>query len=199
MPGARSLSLPAKWVARAAGQDSQEDAGDRAVRGRLTGMAAIVRTLLRVCDGMALGALAVMFAVVATNVLARAVFDYSGQAVNFIIPGAIEISRYALMVTVLASLPRAAEAGMVRVDMLIERLPTAFAGALERLWSLVIAAFGGVTGWLLLDEALLQRGRGDATQDLEMPLWLFTGFAGCALVVLGLTGLWLVLRPRGSR
>jgi TRAP-type C4-dicarboxylate transport system permease small subunit len=162
-------------------------------------MGAVVRTLLRLCDTIALGALALMFAVVATNVLARAVFDYSGQAVNFIIPGAIEISRYALMVTVLSSLPRAAEAGMVRVDLLIERLPPVLAGALERLWNLAIAAFGGITGWLLLAEALLQRGRGDATQDLEMPLWLFTGFAGIALMVLGLTGLRLALRPRAGR
>lgn len=161
-------------------------------------MAAIVRTLLRVCDGIALGALAVMFAVVATNVLARAVFDYSGQAVNFIIPGAIEISRYALMVTVLASLPRAAEAGMVRVDLLIERLPRWLAGALERLWFLAIAAFGAVTGWLLVEEAWLQRGRGDATQDLGVPLWIFTGYAGVMLAVLGLTGLWLALKPQAA-
>jgi len=159
-------------------------------------MSAIVRSLLRLCDVIAVAALALMFAVVATNVLARAVFDYSGQTVNFIIPGAIEISRYALMVTVLASLPRAAEAGMVRVDLLIERLPRLLAGALERLWLLAIAAFGGVTGWLLLKEAWLQRGRGDATQDLEMPLWILTGYAGVMLVVLGLTGLWLALRRR---
>jgi TRAP-type C4-dicarboxylate transport system permease small subunit len=159
-------------------------------------MSAIVRILLRLCDGIAVAALALMFAVVATNVLARAMFDYTGQAVNFIIPGAIEISRYALMVTVLASLPRAAEAGMVRVDLLIERLPRPLAGVLERLWYLAIAAFGGVAGWLLLEEAWLQRGRGDATQDLEVPLWTLTGYAGVMLVVLGLTGLWLALRRR---
>jgi len=162
-------------------------------------MPAIIRSLLRACDAVALAALALMFAVVATNVLARAVFDYTGQTVNFIIPGAIEISRYALMVTVLASLPHAAETGMVRVDLLIERLPRPLAGVLERLWYLAIAAFGSVTGWLLLEEAWLQRGRGDATQDLEMPLWLFTGFAGIALGILGLTGLSLAVGRRGLR
>ncbi len=43
----------------------------------------------------------------------------------------------------------------------------------------------------------MQAGRGDATQDLAMPLWQFTGFAGLAAAALALTGLWLALRPRG--
>ncbi len=150
--------------------------------------------LLRLCDAIALIALAVLFGVVAVNVLGRALFDATGNAVNLMIPGAIELSRYALMVLVFASLPRAAEAGMVRVDLLIEHLPPRLAGLFDRLWALVIAAFGAAAGWLLIDEALVQVGRGDATQDLEMPLWLFTGFAGLAAAALALTGLWLALR-----
>jgi TRAP-type C4-dicarboxylate transport system permease small subunit len=152
--------------------------------------------LLRLCDGIALTALALLFGVVAANIAGRALFDATGQAVNLMIPGAIELSRYALMVLVLAALPRAAEAGMVRVDLIIEHLPPALAGALERLWGLAIAAFGGAAGWLLLAEAWRQAGRGDATQDLELPLWPFTGIAGLALAALALTGLWLAARGR---
>jgi TRAP-type C4-dicarboxylate transport system permease small subunit len=150
--------------------------------------------LLRLCDAIALTALAALFAVVAVNVIGRVLFDATGRVVNVMIPGAIEISRYALMVTVLASLPRAAEAGMVRVDLLIERLPPALAGLLDRLWALAIAAFGGATAWLLLADAALQATRGDATQDLEMPMWIITGFAGLALAALALTGIWLAIR-----
>ena len=76
-------------------------------------------------------------------------------------------------------------------------MPPRLASLFDRLWALVIAAFGAATGWLLIDEALVQAGRGDATQDLEMPLWLFTGFAGLAAAALALTGLWLATRPRG--
>jgi TRAP-type C4-dicarboxylate transport system permease small subunit len=152
--------------------------------------------LLRLCDRIAVGALVVLFGVVAVNVLARALFDATGQTINLMIPGAIELSRYALMVLVFASLPRAAETGMVRVDLLIERLPQRPAGALERMWALVIGGFGAATGWLLFDEALLQARRGDATQDMELPLWPLTGFAGLALAVLALTGLWLAIRGR---
>lgn len=152
--------------------------------------------LLRLCDAVALSALAVLFGVVALNVVTRSLFDATGQAVNLMIPGAIEISRYALMVTVMASLPRAAEAGMVRVDLLIERLPPGLAGLLDRLWYLGVAAFGAAAAWLLLEDAALQATRGDATQDLELPLWLFTGFAGLALAALALTGVWLAVRGR---
>ena len=157
-------------------------------------MGALMKPLLRLCDVIALIGLAVLFGVVAVNVIGRALFDASGQAVNVMIPGAIELSRYALMVLVFASLPRAAEAGMVRVDLLVERLPPVLAGVFDRLWGLAIAAFGAAAGWLLIDDALLQAGRGDATQDLEVPLWLFTGFAGLMAVALALTGLWLALR-----
>ena len=86
------------------------------------------------------------------------------------------------------------EAGMVRVDLLIEHLPARLAGLLERLWALVIAAFGAAAGWLLIGDARVQIGRGDVTQDLELPLWLFTGFAGLAAAALALTGLWLAWR-----
>jgi len=159
-------------------------------------MDAPMTRLLRLCDAIALIALALLFGVVAVNVLGRALFDVTGHAVNLMIPGAIELSRYALMVLVFASLPRAAEAGMVRVDLLIEHLPTRLAGLLERLWALVIAAFGAAAGWLLIGDALVQIGRGDVTQDLELPLWLFTGFAGLAAAALALTGLWLAWRGK---
>jgi TRAP-type C4-dicarboxylate transport system permease small subunit len=119
--------------------------------------------------------------------------------VNLMIPGAIELSRYALMVLVFVSLPRAAEAGMVRVDLLIGCLPPRLAGLLDRVWALAIAGFGAAAGWLLIGEAVLQSGRGDATQDLEMPLWLFTGTAGLASAVLALTGVWMAMRAGRCR
>ena len=154
--------------------------------------------LIRLCDAIAAAALAVLLAVVAVNVVGRALFDATGQGINLMIPGAIELSRYALMVLVFAALPRAAEMGMVRVDLVIERLGPPVRRALERLWSLAIAAFGGAAGWLLMGKARLEAERGDVTQDLGIPMWLFTGFAGVAAFVLCLTGLWLALR-RGRR
>jgi TRAP-type C4-dicarboxylate transport system permease small subunit len=155
-----------------------------------------VHRLLRLCDITAVSAVAILFVVVAVNVMARSLFDITGQLVNLMIPGAIEISRYALMVAVMASLPRAAATGMVRVDLLVERLPPRLSALLDRIWFLAIAAFGAAASWLLLAEAVLQVTRGDASQDLEIPMWLLTGFAGLVLAALAVTGLWLALRGR---
>lgn len=150
--------------------------------------------LLRLCDAVAVAALVVLLGVVAVNIVGRALFDATGQAVNLMIPGAIELSRYALLVVVFAALPRTAEAGMVRVDLVIERLPDPLRRGLERVWSLAVAAFGAAAGWLLLEKAMLEAERGDVTQDLELPMWLFTGFAGLAAGLLCVTGLWLAFR-----
>lgn len=152
--------------------------------------------LLRLTDAIALLALGLLFGVVAVNVLGRALYDASGHAVNLMIPGAIEISRYALMVLVFAALPRAAAAGMVRVDLLIEHLPSHLEVLLDRLWALAIAGIGAALAWLLLAEAWLQAGRGDLTQDLGLPLWPLTGFAGLAAAVLAFSGLRLMIRGR---
>ena len=65
--------------------------------GDLTAMSSLMKPLLRLCDAIALMALAVLFGVVAVNVLGRALFDASGHAVNLMIPGANELSRYALI------------------------------------------------------------------------------------------------------
>jgi TRAP-type C4-dicarboxylate transport system permease small subunit len=143
--------------------------------GDLTAMSSLMKPLLRLCGAIALMALAVLFGVVAVNVLGRALFDASGHAVNLMTPGANELSRYALMVLVFASLPRTAEAGMVRVDLLVELLQPMLARVFDSLWALAIAAFGAAVGWLLISTALLQARRGDVTQDLEMPLWWLNG------------------------
>ena len=156
-----------------------------------------MQRLLRLCDAIAAAALAILLAVVAANIAARALFDVTGQAVSLMIPGAIELSRYALMVLVFAALPSAAAAGMVRVDLLIERLPIPLRAALERFWALGTATFGGAAAWLLLAKARLEAEHGAVTQDLGIPMWLLTGAAGTGAGVLCLTGLWLAFR--GSR
>jgi len=173
--------------------DEGRGAAPPAGRGPQTGPLA---PLLRIADAIALAALGLLLAVVAGNILGRGVFDLTGGALDGMIPGAIELARYALMILVFSALPRAATAGLVRVDLLIGRLPAALARPLERLWALLLAGFAGVCAWLLIAEAVLQAGRGDATQDLEMPLWFFTGLAGAASALLCLTGLWLALRRR---
>ncbi len=152
-------------------------------------------------DALAMAGAAAMLAVVAGAILARALFDLTGGAVNLLIPGAIELSRHALMVAALAALPGALAGGLVRVDLLIHRLPRLLSGPLERLWHLAAAAIGAVAAWRLGQRALAEAGRGDLTQDLALPAWPFTAFAALALAALALTGaaLALGLRPERGR
>lgn len=143
-----------------------------------------MRQVLRAAHAVACAAAAVLLGTVALSIAGRLVFDLSGGQLNLVVPGAIEISRYALMVMVFAALPGSAIHGMVRVDILLSRLPPHLGRALERLWRFVAAALAGALTWLFAEEAWLQAGRGDVTQDLELPLWPFTGFAAIASATL---------------
>jgi TRAP-type C4-dicarboxylate transport system permease small subunit len=136
-----------------------------------------------------------MLAVVAGSIAARLLSNATGGALNLQIPGAIEIARYALLVLVLTALPGAALRGLVRVDLLIDRLPAGVARLLDRVWTLALASFAGLCAVRFAQAAWVQQARGDATQDLGLPLWTLTGFAALAMAVLMVTSLWHALRP----
>jgi len=155
--------------------------------------------ILRAAHLVALVAAGLLFATVALSVAARALFDLTGGAVNLLIPGAIEISTYALMVMVFAALPGAAVVGLVRVDILIHRLPDRMADLLERAWGAVTAGFGLILVWLLAEESWLQAGRGDVTQDLELPLWPLSAVAALGAAVLALAMIERVVLTSGAK
>ncbi|QDL91188.1 TRAP transporter small permease [Paroceanicella profunda] len=159
-------------------------------------MTRLVDTLARALSALAFAATVALLGVVAWNVFWRAVFDASGTRVNLMFPGAIDAAQYLLLVAVFAALPWAERAGFIRVDILIHRLPRLLASGLERLWDLSVAAFGAACCWLFTLETLETFARGDATQDLQMPLWWFTGIAALGSAALALMGLSLALTGR---
>lgn len=142
-----------------------------------------------VSDGLAGLALAAMLAVVAGSILGRVAFDLTRGAVDLQIPGAIEIARYALLVTVMAALPGALARGLIRVEILADRLPRRVRALLARAWAALALAWAGVLAWRLGAAALLEAGRGDATQDLGAPLWPLTALAAASAGLLALTAL----------
>ncbi len=132
-----------------------------------------------------------MFAVVAFNILGRAVFDATGGQVNPMIFGAIELAQYALMIAVFAAIPAVARDGMIRVDILSHRFPYWLAFLTDRLWLLLIAGFAAVLTERFFGQTLVMLERGDETQDLKIPLWIFYAIASveCAfLAVLSAAG-----------
>lgn len=151
--------------------------------------------LLAGSDALAAAALAGLLGVVSGSVAARALSDLTGGAIDLQIPGAIELARYALLVMVFAALPRAFASGLVRVELLAERLPHRLQRALGRVWAGLGAALGLVLAWQLGEEAWLKAGRGDATQDLGLALWPFLAFAALAAGLLAAVSLARMVGP----
>jgi len=142
-----------------------------------------------ICAWMAAGATLLLFAIVALNVLARAIFDATGGGINLLFSGAVELSQYALMIAVFAAIPAMLGAGLIRVDILSATLPLRLQKGLDRLWMALLGVFGGVLSLAFFDLAATALRRGDATQDLQWPLWPFYGIAALetlALMVLAI-------------
>lgn len=136
-------------------------------------------------DLIAALALSVLLAVVSGGILTRLLFDLSGGRVNLLFEGAIELATYALLITVFAALPRATRGGLVNVDLFTTALPDAVNRWLDRLWLALFALFASVLAWRYGMQTLLSLRRGDATQDLQLPLYWFFGYVTIACI--GLT------------
>ena len=136
--------------------------------------------ILRTFDTFSLLATLFLLFIVAFNIGARQIHDLTSGNISFMIPGAIELSRYTLLLIIFAALPRAATQNMVRVDLLSNRLPNFFSSFLDKLWLVLMAIFSGLLTWLFLNKAVLTFNRGDATQDLQLPLFYFYGLISLA-------------------
>lgn len=140
--------------------------------------------LLRIADGIAVTGVAVLLAVVAGAILARIGQDLAGGALALSLPGHVELARHALMVAMLSALPGAAARGLVRVELLADRLPRGIAAGLDRLWMLALAGFAGLAAWRFAVSAAGQARAGEVSQVLAYPLWPVTAHAGAALALL---------------
>ena len=138
------------------------------------------------CLWVAIGATLVLFGVVAFNIFGRAVFDTTGGDVNLMIFGAIELSQYALMISIFAAIPAMLGVGLIRVDILRSQFPAWLQKAADRLWLALIACVAAVLFLAFFDFAHTALERGDQTQDLRWPLWPFYGFAALECAALAL-------------
>ncbi|MDO6680725.1 MULTISPECIES: TRAP transporter small permease [unclassified Oceanobacter] len=155
-----------------------------------------METIIRFFDKVAFVALVCMLFVVVSSVLGRLVFDISGGELQLVMPGSVELASYSLLIMVFASLPRAATHGLVSVELLLDKLPDLLKRVLERIWHLLLAAFAAVIGWLFFGTMVEMIDRGDRSQDLGIPLYLFYGALTVCCVAIVLTGLWLARHPQ---
>lgn len=133
----------------------------------------IQKRITNIFNAFSLAVILVLLFIVAFNILARLVFNLTDANLNLMIPGAIELSKYALLLIVFAALPHASVSGMVRVDLMSKVLPTKLAVFLDRCWLVLMAGFSAILVWLFFQKALLSFSRGDATQDLQTPLFYY--------------------------
>ena len=145
-------------------------------------MKPMYKIIIKIFDSFALSATFLLLALVAFNIIARQIHDLSSGNINFMIQGAVELSKYALLIIIFSALPRAITQGMVRVDLLSKRFPQAFRHLLNKLWSILIAGFTSILAWLFSQKALLTFSRGDATQDLQIPLFYIYSFISLACI-----------------
>ena len=128
-------------------------------------------SVVKVFDTISLTLTLFLLAIVAINIIARPLYGISNGSINLMIPGGIELSKYTLLLIVFSTLPRASISGMVRVDILSNRLPTSMAQLLDKLWLILMGCFFIALFWLFSNKAILSFNRGDASQDLQIPLF----------------------------
>lgn len=142
-----------------------------------------------VCRWLAVLALAGLLGVVSVNVGARLVFDLTSGGVNFMMPGAIELSAYLLLVTVFSSLPTALGTAMIRVDTFIHLLPVWAQRLLDRLWGILLAVVAIILIYLFAKITMTAMARNFTTQDLRVPLYLIYGFVTIQCVALSIVSI----------
>ncbi|WP_074647072.1 TRAP transporter small permease [Thalassovita gelatinovora] len=130
-----------------------------------------------------------MVFVVGFNVLARIIFDFSDTAINLMIPGAIEQVSYLLGIIALAALSASMAQGMIAVDFVIGRLPSRWQSLAARFWFVGIFAFALVLCSLFYEDMIATFARGEATQDLRIPMFLIYGLYAVECLALAVVAL----------
>lgn len=145
--------------------------------------------ILLVCRCLAKCALTALLAVVSVNVCARLIFDLTSGSVNWMVPGAIELSAYLLLVTVFSSLPTALGTGMIRVDTFTHLLPDWAQRLLDRIWGILLAVVAVLLIYLFAQVTATAMARNYLTQDLRVPLYLIYGYVTIQCVALAIVSI----------
>lgn len=150
-------------------------------------MVRAVRLLATAFNVLAAGAVVFLMLNVAGGVLVRTIHALTGGAVNLIWSGSIEMAVLALTVVVFASLHRAFVLGAIKVDVFTQSLPHVLHRLLDGAYGLVYAVFAGGMTWQFYHTMRTTFERGDATQDLLIPMFYIYAFlmvasAGLAIV-----------------
>ncbi|TYC64287.1 TRAP transporter small permease [Rhodobacterales bacterium] len=158
-------------------------------------MSRVVSVTTRACEVVASTAILGLFGVVAINILMRALFDASGAEINLMIPGAVELAKYALLIAVFAALPAALENGLIRVDVLTGLMSRRSQALIDRFWFLALFLFVAALVWLFAAQGVETWERGEVTQDWGIPLWIFYMVIAVECAAFAVVSLAVTLNP----
>lgn len=133
----------------------------------------LLKSIIKVFDSLSLAATLTLLLIVAFNILARLIYNLTDGSISLMIPGSIELAKYTLLLIIFTALPHASISSIVRVDLISKHLPKTLAIFLDKTWLILMSLFCIILTWLFSQKAFLTYNRGDATQDLLMPLFYF--------------------------
>ncbi|MCL4747034.1 MAG: TRAP transporter small permease [Burkholderiaceae bacterium] len=152
-------------------------------------MARAVTLLAGAFNALAGAALVFMLLNVAGTIVARLIHALSGGALNMIWRGSYELAVLALTVVVFASLHRAFVVGAIRIELFTDFMPQSVKRVIDGVFGLVYGVFAAAMTWRFTHAVAVTYERGDATQDLLLPLYwiyLFLATASGALTVVAI-------------
>lgn len=154
-------------------------------------MVRAARVLANVFNALAASAVVFLMLNVAGTVVARTIQSVTGGAVNLIWSGSIEMAVLALTVVVFASLHRSFIVGAIKVDIFTQSLPRPVRRVVDGLFGLIYAAFAAAMAWRFSHATATTFERGDATQDLTIPMFYIYAFLTVAAAALAIVaGIW---------
>ncbi len=154
--------------------------------------------ILRVSRFLSAGALCLMLAVVAAQVLARMLYNASQQHINLMFNGSIELASYALLLLVFAALPQSCAHGLVRVELFTRNWSQRWQLVLDRVWLLMVALFALAIASQSWNQAQSAWRRGLTSQDLNLPLSVFYGYLVLTALFLAWSALYFAWHTRSS-
>src|SRR5690625_1317644 len=150
----------------------------------LTRLAWVVDGIARLLFLVAGCMLTAMMLIITIDVIARTVFGLSGGAIRGVVWGGVELVRYALLFTILCTLPAVVERGQVVVESFTVWMSPRSKRALFAIYLLGFCGFGAVLAHGWYSSGLIAQRSGVTTQDLGVPMApLLFAAAACAAVL----------------
>ncbi len=150
----------------------------------MRGIENVLNTIARGLFALAGALLTFMMLLVIVDVVGRQLFVYTDGAIDWTIPGRLELVRISLLFTIVGALPYLVERGQVVVDSFTGGLSDQTKRRMFSVYLCGFAVFGAILAYGWTHTGLGTWDAGQTTQDLRIPVApLHFAAAACAAVL----------------